>query len=144
MRKNKKGYQKLHNGKSTTILPDAKISTHYFPRRGKHPWIFLPGLNREQRYERQKCFTTQDKATLTKTNTYPPSPLHWLVWGGEGEEQQQATAGIQGAGYLALCVCVWEGGLRKASEELECSVSQRSCRNPCSRGNPNRANGELR
>lgn len=74
MRKNKKGYQKLHNGKSTTI-PDAKISTHYFPKGGKHPLISLPGLIREQRYERQKCFTTQDKATLMKTNTYS-SPLH--------------------------------------------------------------------
>ena len=28
----------------------------------------------------------------------------------------------------SVCVCLWEGSLRKESEELECSVSQRSCR----------------
>lgn len=44
----------------------------------------------------------------------------------------------------SVCVCVGEGSLRKQSEELECSVSQRSCRNPRSRGKPNRANRELR
>lgn len=43
-------------GKSTTILPDSKISTHYLPKGGHRHWFLLHGLHRKWKYVRERGF----------------------------------------------------------------------------------------
>lgn len=43
-------------GNQLLFFKDSKISTHYLPKGGKHPLIFLPGFNREQRYEAEMFY----------------------------------------------------------------------------------------
>lgn len=54
--KTKKVIKSSIKGNQLLFFKDSKISTHYLPKGGKHPLIFLPGFNREQRYEAEMFY----------------------------------------------------------------------------------------